>query len=74
MISGNPVGANIKVAQAATIVSIDEKNFKKVLNQFPSVQLYLARVLAKRLADSNLMRSDEMGFITGRVESPEPVL
>ncbi len=70
LISGNPVGANIKVAEAATIVSIDEKNFKKVLNQFPSVQLYLARVLAKRLADSNLMRSDEMGLITGRVESP----
>lgn len=70
LISGNPVGANIKVAEAATIVSIDEKNFKKVLNQFPSVQLYLARVLAKRLADSNLMRSDEIGQITGRVESP----
>ena len=69
LISGNPVGANIKVAEAATIVSIDEKNFKNILNQFPSVQMYLARVLAKRLADSNLMRSDEIGLITGRVES-----
>lgn len=70
LISGNPVAANIRVAEAATIVSIDEKNFKKVLGQFPSVQMYLARVLAKRLADSNLMRSDEIGLITGRVESP----
>lgn len=70
LISGNPVDANIKVAEAATIVSIDEKNFKKILNQFPSVQMYLARVLVKRLADSNLMRSDEMGLITGRVKSP----
>jgi hypothetical protein len=70
LISGNPVGAKIKVSETATIVSLDEKNFKKVLNQFPSIQMYLARVLAKRLADSNLMRSDEIGLITGRVESP----
>lgn len=70
LISGNPVGANIKVAEAATIVSIDEKNFKKVLNQFPSVQMYLARVLAKRLADAYLRRSDEIGLITGRKQSP----
>jgi hypothetical protein len=70
LISGNPVGAKIKVAETATIVSLNEKNFKKVLNQSPSVQMYLARVLAKRLADSNLMRSDEIGLNTGRLESP----
>jgi CRP-like cAMP-binding protein len=70
LISGHPVGADIKVVETATIVSIDEMNFKKVLNQFPSVQMYLARVLAKRLADSNIMRSDEIGLITGRRGSP----
>jgi hypothetical protein len=66
LISGDPVGANIKVVEPATIVSLDDKNFRKVLSQFPSVQMYLARVLAKRLSDSNIMRSEEFGVITGR--------
>ena len=70
LISGDPVGANIKVVEAATIVSIDDSNFRKVINQFPSVQMYLARVLAKRLSESNIMRSDEIGVITGRKASP----
>jgi CRP-like cAMP-binding protein len=50
-------------------VSIDDSNFRKVINQFPSVQMYLARVLAKRLSESNIMRSDEIGVITGRKAS-----
>ena len=66
LISGDPVGANIKVVEPATIVSLDDKNFRNVLNQFPSVQMYLARVLAKRLSESNIMRSEELGVITGR--------
>jgi hypothetical protein len=70
LISGDPVGANIKVVEAATIVSIDDGNFRNVINQFPSVQMYLARVLAKRLSESNIMRSDEIGVITGRKASP----
>jgi CRP-like cAMP-binding protein len=66
LISGRPVGANVKVVETATIVSLDDVSFRKVLNQFPSVQMYLARVLAKRLAESNIMRSEMIGLITGR--------
>ena len=60
LISGDPVGATIKVVESATILAIDGPDFKAILNKFPSVQMYLARILAKRLAEANLQRAEEI--------------
>jgi CRP-like cAMP-binding protein len=60
LISGDPVGATIKVVESATIVVIEGSDFKKILNKYPSVQMYLARILTKRLAESNLQRAEEI--------------
>ncbi|UCG07786.1 MAG: DUF4388 domain-containing protein [Desulfobacterales bacterium] len=60
LISGDAVGATIKVAEAASIVYISGEDFKNVLAKFSSVQTYLTRVLAQRLAASNVMRAEEI--------------
>ena len=60
LISGDPVGATIKVVESATIVAIEGPDFKEILNKFPSVQMYLARILTKRLAESNVQRAEEI--------------
>ncbi|UCD81919.1 MAG: cyclic nucleotide-binding domain-containing protein, partial [Desulfobacterales bacterium] len=59
LISGEPVGATIKVVETATIVVIEGCDFKEILKKFPSVQMYLARILTKRLAESNVQRAEE---------------
>ena len=59
LISGDPVGATIKVMKPATIVFIRGKDFNDVIIKFPSIQMYLARLLAQRLAKSNVERSEE---------------
>ena len=58
LISGDPVGATIKVIEAATIVTIQGSDFKEIINKFPSVQMYLTTLLSKRLAESNLQRTE----------------
>ena len=58
LISGDPVGATIKVVEAATILTIQGSDFKEIINKFPSVQMYLTRLLSKRLAESNLQRTE----------------
>ncbi len=58
LISGDPVGATIKVVEAATIVTIQGADFKGIINKFPSVQMYLTTLLSKRLAESNLKRAE----------------
>ena len=60
LISGDPVGATIKVVEPAIIMYIRGRDFKHVLNKFPSIQLYLARMLAQRLARSNVVRAEEI--------------
>jgi hypothetical protein len=60
LISGDPVGATIKVVQTATIVFIKGQDFKEVLDKFPSIQMYLARLLARRLANANVERAEEV--------------
>ncbi len=68
LISGEPVGATIKVVETASIVSIEGKDFKEILNKSPSVQMYLTKILAKRLAESNLLRAEEIASgITGQL-------
>jgi CRP/FNR family cyclic AMP-dependent transcriptional regulator len=60
LISGDPVGATIKVVESATILAIEGSDFREILNKFPSVQMYLARILTKRLAQSNVQRAEEI--------------
>ena len=68
LISGDAVGATIKVAEDATIVFFEGQDFKGVLNKFSSVQTYLTRILAKRLADSNVLRAEEIASgMTGQL-------
>lgn len=58
LISGDPVGATVKVVQPASIVAIGGAEFKNIVNKFPSVQMYLARLLTQRLAASNVKRTE----------------
>ncbi|MEJ2166377.1 MAG: cyclic nucleotide-binding domain-containing protein [Desulfobacterales bacterium] len=60
LISGDPVGATIKVVESAAILAIEGSDFKEILNKFPSVQMYLAKILTKRLAESNVHRVEEI--------------
>ena len=72
LISGEPVGATIKVVEPAKIIFIKGKDFRNVLNKFPSIQMYLARLLVQRLAKSNVVRAEEIssGMIGNLAELP----
>ena len=73
LISGDPVGATISVLDTATIIYIKGKDFRGVLNKFPSIQMYLARLLAQRLARSNVVRAEEVASgMIGRLSELPP--
>jgi CRP/FNR family transcriptional regulator, cyclic AMP receptor protein len=73
LISGEPVGATIKVVEPAKIISIKGQDFKEILNKFPSIQMYLAKLLAQRLAKSNLAVAEEIASgMLGRLSEMPP--
>ena len=74
LISGDPVGATIKVVEPTTVLYIRGQDFLKVLNRFPSLQMYFARLLSRRLARSNVMISKEFSSgMTGTLSQMPPV-
>ena len=72
LIGDQPVGATVKVVKAATIIFIKGRDFKHILNKFPSIQMYLAKLLAQRLAKSNIIVAEEIasGMIGRLTEMP----
>jgi hypothetical protein len=74
LISGDPVGATIIVMEPTTVLFIRGQDFLKVLNRFPSLQMYFARLLSRRLAKSNIMISKEFSSgMTGTLSQMPPV-
>jgi len=74
LISGDPVGATIKVLEPTTLLYIRGQDFLKVLNRFPSLQMYFARLLSRRLAQSNILISKEFSSgMTGTLAQMPPV-
>jgi hypothetical protein len=74
LISGDPVGATIKVIEPTTVLYIRGQDFLRVLNRFPSLQMYFARLLSRRLAKSNVMISKEFSSgMTGTLSQMPPV-
>lgn len=55
LLSGDPTTATIKAVEGTKVLYISGKHFRKLLNQFPVLQNYFSNLLARRLANTNLM-------------------
>ena len=73
LLIGTPAGATIKVVNTVTVLLIYGKDFKQALNTFPSLQMYFARLLAKRLAKTNVERFEEIASgMSGKLQDNPP--
>ncbi len=76
LICNDAVGATIQVCEETSILYIDRKNFQKILEQYPSIQLYFTRLMAKRLTKSNTIRTEDLasGMTGNLAEIPAEAL
>ncbi len=73
LLIGTPAGATVKVVDTVTVLFIYGRDFKKVLNMFPSLQMYFAQLLAKRLAKTNVERFEEItSGMSGKLSDNPP--
>ncbi len=73
LLSGDPVGATIKVVEPVTVLYISAADFKKILNEMPMLQLNFTRLLARRMAEINMARSEEFASgMTGKLSEMPP--
>lgn len=76
LICNDSVGATIQVREPSSILYIDRNNFQTILEQYPSIQLYFTRLMAKRLTKSNIIRTEDLssGMIGNLAEIPAEAL
>lgn len=73
LLIGTPIGATIRVIQTARVLYIEGNDFKRILNKFPSLQIYFARLLAERLARTNDERFEDFtSGIIGNLSEMSP--
>lgn len=59
LLSGEPVGTTIRAVEPVKIIYMYGEYFRDVLKRFPSIQMFFARLLARRLAISNIKMERE---------------
>jgi CRP-like cAMP-binding protein len=73
LICDENVGATVQAIEDCEILSMEHKHFKKVLQKYPALQQYFTRLLARRLTDSNRLRSDDYASgMIGKLEEIPP--
>lgn len=73
LISGGPVTATVRVLEPLRVLVINGGDFRELAGRYPSFQTYFARLLAKRLAQTNLAMSRELGAgMTGNIRELPP--
>lgn len=73
LLSGESVGATVRVLETSRVLYINSRDFRQILNRFPSIQLYFARLLARRLALTNTARAEEFASsMIGRLSEMPP--
>ena len=74
LISGGPAGATIYVAKPTTALFINGQDFLHALKNYPTLQMYFARLISKRLSDSKEFASIELfAGSTGRLDQMPPM-
>ncbi len=73
LICEDNVGATVQAGRQSRLMFINHKHFKKLLEKQPGLQMYFARLLAKRLTDSNKVRNDDYASgMIGKLEEIPP--
>lgn len=60
LICNEAVSATIQVAEDTSILYIDQRNFRKIMDHYPEIQLYFSRLMANRLSKSNMIRAEDL--------------
>jgi len=76
LICNDRISATIQVKEETSILYIDRDNFGKILDRYPTVQLYFSRMMADRLSKSNSIRTADLlsGIVGNLSEIPAEAL
>jgi len=74
LLSGDRVSTTIMTAEPCQIAVMNQKNFRHVLNRFPSLQVIFYKLLVSRITKMNRQRAEELASgMVGQLSDISPV-
>lgn len=68
LLSGDKVSTTIVATEPCEIATLNQKNFKHILNKFPALQVFLYKLVVRRITSLNQERAEELASgMTGQV-------
>ncbi len=68
LLSGDKVSTTIIAVEPCEIATLNQKNFRHILNRFPALQVFLYRLVVRRITVLNAQRAEELSSgMTGQV-------
>lgn len=60
LLSGERVSTTIMAAETCQVAVMNHKNFRHILNRFPTLQVFFYKLLVSRITKMNLQRAEEL--------------
>lgn len=60
LLSGERVSTTIMAAESCQIAVMNHKNFRHILNRFPTLQVFFYKLLVSRITKMNIQRAEEL--------------
>jgi CRP/FNR family cyclic AMP-dependent transcriptional regulator len=74
LLSGERVSTTIMAAEPSQIAVMNQKNFKHILNRFPTLQVFFYKLLVSRITKMNVQRAQELSSgMVGQLSDLAPV-
>lgn len=74
LLTGDKVSATIMAAGPCSIATMNQKNFRHILQRFPALQVFFYKLMVKRISDINEKRAEELGSgMSGYISDMPPI-
>jgi hypothetical protein len=74
LLTGERVSATIMASEPSQIATLNNKNFRHILQRFPALQVFFYKLMARRITDINLKRAEELGSgMAGHIADMPPI-
>lgn len=74
LLTGERVSATIMAAQPSSIATMNQKNFRHILQRFPALQVFFYKLMVRRITEINLKRAEELGSgMSGHISDMPPI-
>ena len=74
LLTGEKVSATIMSAEPCQIATMNQKNFRHIIQRFPALQVFFYKLMVRRITEINIKRAEELASgMSGHIADMPPI-